>query len=245
LKQKIRPSIFSLGYQMVRQRDEPRISVNKLAQYVTSRATRQNQILRTAKFPPEYITTYYREASEAIARFLAGGMIDFAILDNSITALSQKVAGNIYETRRIAGNIDAIETFSGLLDDIDFGTATAKLGAQKAPHLILKGVEISVRPEVTLHSTSKGGEDFVGGIKLHFPKTEPMDEEQASLVSSLINAFCKDNLWKDGAPLPTQCMVIDLASGRVYPGVKSIKQRLKEVESACGQIASLWPGITQ
>jgi hypothetical protein len=39
--------------------------------------------------------------------------------------------------------------------------------------------------------------------------------------------------------------VIDLASGRVFPGVKSIKQRLKEVESAGAQIASLWPGITQ
>jgi hypothetical protein len=201
--------------------------------------------LRTAKFPPEYITTYYREAAECIARFLAGGMIDFSILDNSIAALSQKVAGNVYETRRIAGNIDAIETFSSLLDDIDFGTATGKLGAQKASHLILNGVEISVRPEVTLHSKSKSGEGFVGGIKLHFPKTEPMDEEQASLVSALMNAFCKDHLWKEGSPSPAHCMVIDLASGKVYPGVKSIKQRLKDIESACGQIASLWPGITQ
>jgi hypothetical protein len=66
---------------MAKQRDEPRISVNKLAQYVTSRATRQNQILRTAKFPPDYITTYYREAAEAIARFLAGGMVSFSILE--------------------------------------------------------------------------------------------------------------------------------------------------------------------
>src|SRR5260370_9353915 len=205
---------------MAKQRDEPRISVNKLAQYVTSRATRQNQILRTAKFPPEYITMYYRDAGEAIAGFLAGGMIEFGILDNSVSALSQKVAGNVYETRRIAGNIDAIETFSNLLDDIDFGTATAKLGAQKASHLILNGVQISVRPEVTLHSKSKSGEALVGGIKLHFPKTEPMDEEQANFVSALMNAFCKDHLWRDGAPFPGHCMVIDLASGKVYPGMK-------------------------
>jgi hypothetical protein len=126
-------------------------------------------------------------------------MVDFGILDNSISALSQKVASNIYETRRIAGNIDAIETFNGLLDDIDFGTATARLGAQKAPHLILGGVEVSVRPEVTLHSKSKSGDDLVGGIKLHFPKTEPMDEEQANLVSAPMNAFCKDHLWKAAA----------------------------------------------
>ena len=58
-------------------------------------------------------------------------------------------------------------------------------------------------------------------------------------------AFCKDHLWKDGSPSATHCMVIDLASGKVYPGVKSIKPRLKDVESACGQIASLWPGITK
>jgi hypothetical protein len=107
-------------------------------------------------------------------------------------------------------------------------------------------VTLPVSPsEVTLHSTSKGGEDFVGGIKLHFPKTEPMDDEQASLVSALMNAFCKDHLWKEGSPTPGHGMVIDLASGKVYPGVKSIKQRLKDVESACGQIAALWPGITK
>jgi hypothetical protein len=44
--------------------------------------------------------------------------------------------------------------------------------------------------------------------------------------------------------MPSHCRVINLASGKVYSGVKSIKQRLKDVESACGQIASLWPGIT-
>jgi hypothetical protein len=50
---------------------------------------------------------------------------------------------------------------------------------------------------------------------------------------------------KDGSPLPVHCTVIDLASGKVYPGIKSIKQRLKEIERACSQIASLWPGVTQ
>jgi hypothetical protein len=110
---------------------------------------------------------------------------------------------------------------------------------------LFNGVQISVRPEVTLHSKSKNGEALVGGIKLHFPKTEPLDEEQANFVSALMNAFCKDHLWKDGAPFPAHCMVIDLASGKVYPGIKSIKQRIKDVESACGQIASFWPGITK
>lgn len=223
---------------MAKQRDEPRISVNKLAQYVTSKAARQNQILRNAKFPPDYITTYYREAGEAIAKFLAGDMQESSILDNAVALLSQKVAPNIYETRRIAGNIDAIETFGSLLDDVDFAGATAKLGAQSAPHLVANGVEISVRPEVTLHSNGKAGE-LVGGIKLHFPKTEPLDEEQAAYITAMMHTFCQDHLWKHGQPHAAHCMVIDLASAKVYPGVKAIKQRMKDVANACGQIATL------
>lgn len=229
---------------MPKQRDEPRISVNKMAQYVTSKAARQNQILRNAKFPPEYITTYYREAGEAIAKFLAGDMQESSILDNAVSLLSQKVAANVYETRRIAGNIDSIETFTNLLDDIEFGGASAKLGAQSAPHLISNGVEISVRPEVTLHSKSKTTE-LVGGIKLHFPKTEPLDEEQASYVSAMTHSFCQNHLWKHGQPFGGHCMVIDLASATVYPGVKSVKQRMKDVANACTQIAAMWPGISK
>jgi hypothetical protein len=226
------------------QRDEPRISINKLAQYVTSKAARQNQILRNAKFPPDYITTYYREAGEAIAKFLAGDMKESSILDNAASILSQKVAGNVYETRRIAGNIDAIETFGTLLDDIEYGGASAMLGAHSAPKLISNGVEISVRPEVTLHSKSKTTE-LVGGIKLHFPKTEPLDEEQANYISAMMHLFCESHLWKHGQPFGGHCMVIDLASGKVYPGVKSVKARLKDVANACTQISALWPGISK
>ncbi len=69
----------------------------------------------------------------------------------------------------LGGSFDAIETFASLLDDIEFGAATAKLGAQSAPHLVLNGVEISVRPEVTLHSKSKTTE-LVGGIKIALSK---------------------------------------------------------------------------
>ena len=46
-------------------------------------------------------------------------------------------------------------------------------------------------------------------------------------------------------PEAKHCMLIDLGSGVVYPGIKSIKQRMKDVESACAQIAALWPSITE
>jgi hypothetical protein len=38
-------------------------------------------------------------------------------------------------------------------------------------------------------------------------------------------------------------MVIDLASGKVYRAVKSIKQRLEEAESACGKLPPFGPAL--
>jgi hypothetical protein len=99
---------------------------------------------------------------------------------------------------------------------------------------------------VTLHSRSRAkAADLVGGIKLHFPKTEPLDEEQANYVSALMYTFCQDHLWNDGSPFPGHCMVIDLASERVYPGAQAIQRRMRDVEDACSQIVSLWPTITK
>jgi hypothetical protein len=46
-------------------------------------------------------------------------------------------------------------------------------------------------------------------------------------------------------PFGGHCMVIDLASAKVYPGVRAVKQRLKDVANACGQIATLWPGVAK
>src|SRR5690606_1579676 len=42
---------------------------------------------------------------------------------------------------------------------------------------------------------------------------------------------------------PAFCQTIDVASGNVYPGVKSTKQRLTDIEAECENIAALWPTI--
>src|SRR5689334_17747262 len=91
----------------------PRISVNKLGQYLVSKAARQRSILYEQKFPADYITAYYRDAEEAISSFIAGGLQDVSILEKRIKILGQANTSNIQQARRISGNIDAIETFMG------------------------------------------------------------------------------------------------------------------------------------
>src|SRR5258708_13932939 len=102
---------------MARVHEAPRISVNKLGQYIVSKAGRQRAILYDQKFPADYITAYYKDAEEAIALFIAKGMVDASILENRMKLLGQQTPLNIQQQRRLVANIEAIETFMNLLAD--------------------------------------------------------------------------------------------------------------------------------
>lgn len=228
---------------MAKPRNDPRLSVNKLAQYVTSRAARQNQILRNAKFPPDYITAYYRDAGEAIASFIGSGMNDLGVLDRTILKLLQSEASNIQQDRQKSANVDAIETFMGMLDDIDLKGANPSLGSHAAPHVTIAGVSVSVRPDIILRCEKKGS-TLIGAIKLHFPRSEPLDIEQAGYVSAMLHRFASDHLLDEGTASTAHCMVVDVASAKFHPGVASVKKRMTDIQSSCGHIAQLWPSVT-
>jgi hypothetical protein len=145
--------------------------------------------------------------------------------------------------RRINGNIDAIETFLSIMGDVDLKGIEPRLGTHQARHIVMHGVEISVRPEVTLHLTKRSGEPLVGGVKLHFPKTFPLKDEAAEYISTCLQIYCRDHLGQHGAASHQHCYVIDMAGARVFPGVKSIRARTRDVEETCKQIAAIWPTV--
>jgi hypothetical protein len=219
------------------------LSVNKLGEYMTARAGRQNKILYDAKHPQDYITPFYRDASEAIAKAIADGLEDISSLERAIRILDDKNPTTVSEVRRCAGNIDAIETFIDIMGDVNLKGVEPRLGSHQASHLVIHGVEISVRPEVTLHLKKRNGAALVGGIKLHFPKTFPLNGDAADYISACVQLFARDHLAQHGVPSPAHCYVIDMASATVFPGAKAIKSRIRDVEETCKQIASIWPTI--
>ncbi len=225
--------------------NKPSISVNKLGEYIISRGARQRKILRDRKYPDEDFNPgmYYREATEAVTSYIAGGAIDTSPLDNVLHALEQLTPEKIGTARRINSNIDSLERFNIMLDDIDISGADPEMGVHSPPKLTLFNVAVSVRPEIVLRSTVKN-KSYVGAWKLHFSKTHPHTKESAGYVSAAMNEYCRLHLaGADDVVNPALCQVIDVASGTVFPGVKATKQRLKDIEAECHNIADLWPGI--
>jgi hypothetical protein len=224
----------------------PTISVNKLGEYILSRGARQRQILKERKYPDEEFSPgmYHREASEAVAEYLANGALDPEPLTKQLQILAQITTQKVGTARRINANIDALERFSEMLDDIDLLEAEPNLGAHKSPKLTYHNVEISVRPEIVLRGVGAKGKKLVGTIKLHFAKTHPHNEESAGYVSAAMQEYCRLHLAADDEIVnPAYCQVIDVASGKIFPGVKATAQRLKDIAAECQNIAGLWPTI--
>jgi hypothetical protein len=221
----------------------PRISVNKLCEFMTAKAARQRQILRDQKYPTEFKGVYYKESSEAIAVSVASNLENLKPVENAIKLLAQKTPDKIGTQRRIAANLDALETFLLMLDDIDLKGATPKLGDQSPPRLTIHGVEISVRPEVLLSAKGKSDALLVGAVKLHFPRTFSLNDDSAGYVSTILQEWSKAHLADDGAVNGSLCPVIDVGSQKVYPGVKATTARMKDVDAICQNIAALWPTI--
>jgi hypothetical protein len=221
---------------------EPTISVNKLAEFMTASPARQRQILKDRKYPTEFKGMYYRESSDSISRVLAGNLEDLMPLSNQKKILEQVETDKVGTQRRIAVNIDAIERFESMVDQITFFGAEPSLGEHAAAKLTFFGVAVSVRPELILRRDGKTG-PLIGAVKLHFSRQYPFSDGDAGIVSAILQEWCKNCMPDDGLPQGDMCAVIDVCSKKFHGGVKATAMRLQQVEAACQNIAALWPTI--
>ncbi|TWC00452.1 hypothetical protein FBZ93_105249 [Bradyrhizobium macuxiense] len=117
-------------------------------------------------------------------------------------------------------------------------------GSISPPKLTVHNVEISIRPDIILTAPGKKGAQLVGAVKLHFPKTFPLGEDGGAFASALLQEYGKTYLHSHGEAHGPMCYVIDVGSKKVWPGVKSVVNRMKEIQANCQNITALWPTIT-
>jgi hypothetical protein len=224
---------------------KPHISVNKLAEFNEAKGARQRQILHIQKYPTGFTGLYHKEAAEAIARTLASHLEDLSPIEKAISLLEQAKPAKIGTQRRVAANIDALESFSLLLDKIEplIKDVDLVLGDQfNAQRLTIHGVDINVRPELLTRRNGKTG-PLCGAVKLHFPTTFPLNKVSAGIVSAVTQEWCKQYTPGKGKVSGPLCFVVDVASQEVYDGVSSTVARIRDVEADCQNIAALWPSI--
>lgn len=211
---------------------------------MTATIPRQRRIVRDQKFPADYLRVYYREAQEAVAACIASDFEDIASVERQIDILNQQSPETVGAQRRIASNVDALEAFLGMLDSINLGGAVPRLGANDAPKLTVRNVSISVRPEIILTAEGRNG-PLIGAMKLHFPRTNSLNDQSAGYISAILQEWCTVHLAEEGQAFGPLCCVSDIGSETFFEGVRATRKRMRDIEEACETIAALWPTISQ
>lgn len=220
-------------------RTAPRISVNKLGEYMTATPLRRRRIISDQLRPKAFIVPRYTEAQAAITRYLVGGMCDKALLAAEIERLDLAPSATQWEAQRKRLCAEAIQRFLDLADEIDVSGQTLTAGGNDPRRLQFGGLEISVRPEVIVRENCRSKEPACGAIKLFFSKTVPLNPDGGEYIATLVHQFVDTGI-ESGQTDPRLCQVIDIFGGRVFSAPRATARRLRDLSAACEEIVRAW-----
>ena len=218
--------------------DKPRISVNKLGEYIEANPTRRKQIVKDCKYPSNFIQTRYSDAREALKKYILNGLND-DIINDTIKAIGDKPNDTDFQENDNSCSIAMLEkVLDSDLSILDGYTFRAFSETNKLVEI--SGVDISVYPDLVLTKTV-GVTENIGVLKFNVGKTVELSEESSKVIAAMLYKYTEDYI-AIGTQLPNlkMCLSFDVFNGTFESSPKAYALRMKRVESACEEIALWW-----
>jgi hypothetical protein len=233
---------------VVEARKEPRISVNKLGEYLTATPARRRRIVHDAKYPSTFMVARYTTAENAIADWICSGCADDLMLAQAMATLAQAEPGSQFSRVRRDCCLQAIDRAGELRDRLNLPSGRVSyVRTNTTIPVEFDEVTVSIRPEVLLYtggSDEDEGERRLGGIKLYLSKQYPLNEQSADYVTTLLwQALVVRSAQELLLLTHDQIKVVDVFAGEVFTLPRAHKQRLKEIAAACDEIHDRWAAI--
>lgn len=217
---------------------DPRISLNKLGEYLTATPLRRKRIVSDQQSPQPFIIARYRDAKEAIVDFLVSGMGDPAELLALASRLRKNLSGTDFAVNDRIGSANGIANFLHAVDDIDLGDCVAvAVPGTASEGMFISGVYVSVRPDVYLRNWITG--EIEGAIKLHFPKTSPLSDLGAQYVATAMRVYLEREKGHAHVDF-RKCIVVDVPTSTVTAAPKAYANKMKDIQAACEEIEVRW-----
>jgi hypothetical protein len=226
-----------------RVRNDPRISVSKLGEYMSAHSGRRRTIVADQKRPKDFIVTWYKEARSTLIEYFTRGC-EPQLIEQAIEALAE----GPYETERRQQEAElSVEALDVFLEDpelLDLSGLTIRAGSNNTPPLSIAGVNISVAPDLLLEGTHRNGSPFRGTVKIYMVKGHGLDADAGACAATVIRQWT-DQFYAEAAKLgsPAHCMVLDVFAQKVFSAPKSFRRRMTQIEAACEEIALRWPTV--
>lgn len=222
---------------------EPRMSLNKLGEYMVAPAIRRLAILKDQKRPQPFKVIYYEPANTAITRFLLNGGNDVGQLLEERNRLWALGSSATYSEQRFKANAEAITSFLDSYDVLPVGVVEARMGSNMSPMIRIAGVDISMRPEIVIRARSNRLGDSIGAIKLYFSKNAALDENSGAYIGALLHQYAQENLGELGQAVFRNSSVLDVFQGAQFSAPRNHRRRFADIQAACVEIGSRWKSI--
>lgn len=217
----------------------PRISANKLGEYLVSPPLRRRSIIERQKYPVSFIGAYYGPARAAIVDYIVGNIDRAGLLRRTESLVSAEHSSD-YTRHQANGCAEAVLRFLDLEPRLD-------LRGMKPVHLLdhekldVSGVAVSVYPDIVLEGRDRRGKPTVGAIKLHFPKSHPHTEASAQYVATMLRMHAKEAMCDRGKVREDACLVVDVFARQVVTAPRGYIRRWRDIGAACDEIRRAWP----
>jgi hypothetical protein len=222
----------------------PRISANKLGEYMVATPTRRRTIIANQKNPPAFKAARYAAVSGPVADFLTGGGADASVIANSVAKLHADHSGNANALLVRAGAAEALEKV------LQIGPRLLPPGVVylrppvKPQALTIHGVTVSVQPDMIVQSERRGVMR-AGALKLHYIKGDQsaLTVKGAEYVATLLHQWLLQFGGSFGQPLPELSQSVDVFRASFVKAPASQSRRMDDLQAACEEIASRWPTL--
>lgn len=220
--------------------EEPKISLNKLAEYLDATPSRRRQIVKDQQNPQPFIAARYNDAREEIIGFIEGGMNSEQEMLAAAADLRQNHNGTDFAKQDRNASADAIEDFLDASDQLEInGFAAEGVDRSTGAAMNISGVNVSVRPDVILKDKDTG--EVKGAIKFHFSKTSPLSAKSREYSATALRVYLVDEGHQDVDP--KKCYVVDVPTQSVSNAPKAFKRKMNDIEAACEEINARWTKI--
>jgi hypothetical protein len=217
---------------------KPRVSVNKLGEYMEAKPTRRVAIVKDAKAPKTFKGGRYNLARKIAKNYFIHNY-DKSILTKGKSKLTSKVTSSDYQEQDKRLSINLIDFIEGL-DFPDFGSLTVEKYDGENKKLNIEGVDISVYPDLIIRG-EKRGKKIVGGIKIHISKNNSLTKEAGENIATILKDYIGKTVARTDEKVDNKiCLSIDLFGNSVIEAPKSFKTRMKNVHTSCKEFSMWW-----
>jgi hypothetical protein len=243
-------------HESIRVNPEPRMTATALAEYLILKAEPQATVLHNSRYSQTNIRGAYASARSGFRRYNIDPLRSVATLNKVKDALTRKAADPDVKPRAQAAALREIELIDLFLTR-ENALGLRSLPLSKAPRfdpLEVAGVSVSIQPDYMVEPP----DGRVGAAMLRVTKAPDPDavrapskkeergdhrREMAHYMVAMMEMALNDRAEYRGRVDRNLIFVSDVRLGEKIGAAADHTARVRDISSACEQIARLWDGV--